>query len=325
MTTSRSPFSIAMLLDRKGGARDLGDEEVENWSESDGLLWVDIDLGNKSGRRWLLKNSGLDKTVLSILLAGETRPRSLAEADSLIVIMRGINMNSGSEPDDMVAVRMSLQQNRIVTTRRRAVLSISDLRDALLVGKGPESVGAFLVSFTGFLSARIESAVENIERMIDELDEKKSGRDIETIRVTLGVVRRQAAAIRRHLSPQRDAIDRIARSNTGILSDRDVFGLREEGDQLTRHIEDLDLARENALVTQEELAHQVALEQNARMYLLSVVAAIFLPLTFVTGLLGMNVAGLPGTENPNGFIYSALAMVVCLIGLIAYFRSRKWI
>jgi zinc transporter len=67
------------------------------------------------------------------------------------------------------------------------------------------------------------------------------------------------------------------------------------------------------------------LEQNARMYLLSVVAAIFLPLTFVTGLLGMNVAGLPGTESPSGFIISAVVMVVLGIELIGYFKWRKWI
>jgi zinc transporter len=143
--------------------------------------------------------------------------------------------------------------------------------------------------------------------------------------VSLGIIRRQAAAIRRHLAPQRDAIDRIARSNAKVLTERNVFELREEGDQLTRHIEELDLARENALVTQEELMNRIALEQNARMYLLSIVAAIFLPLTFVTGLLGMNVAGLPGTENPKGFIYSVLIMVVSLIGLVLYFRSRKWL
>ena len=71
--------------------------------------------------------------------------------------------------------------------------------------------------------------------------------------------------------------------------------------------------------------NRVALEQNSRMYLLSVVAAIFLPLTFITGLLGMNVAGLPGTENPRGFFYSALIMLASLAGLVLYFRSRRWL
>jgi zinc transporter len=241
------------------------------------------------------------------------------------VILRGINMNPGAVPDDMIAVRVSLQSSRVITSRRRKILSINDLREALLAGNGPKSVGGFLISLNGFLSERIEAAVENIEQVISDLDDRMTGGDIESIRGALGVVRRQAAAIRRHLAPQRDAIDQIARSGAEILSEKDIFRLREEGDQLTRHIEDLDLARENALVTQEELMNRVALEQNSRMYLLSIVAAIFLPLTFVTGLLGMNVAGLPGTENPKGFVYSAVIMVICLIALIAYFRHRKWI
>lgn len=325
MTRKSSPFSIAMLLDGKGGGRDLSDEEVANWQEADGVLWLDIDLMRKAGKQWLAKESGLDKSVLSILLAAETRPRSLVEGDSLIVVMRGINMNPGAVPDDMVAVRMCLQQNRIITTRRRKVLSIEDLRESLLAGKGPKDSGEFLIALTGFLSTRIESAVENIENLVDDLEDNMADQETEKVRVTLGVIRRQAAAIRRHLAPQRDAIDRIARSNVPLLTDRTVFELREEGDQLTRHIEDLDLARENALVTQEELMNRVALEQNERMYLLSIVAAIFLPLTFITGLLGMNVAGLPGTENPRGFIYSALIMLVSLVGLALYFRSRKWL
>jgi hypothetical protein len=170
--------------------------------------------------------------------------------------MRGINMNPGAVPDDMVAVRMFIDQDRIISSRRRAVLSIVDVRDSLLAGKGPKMVGDFLITLTGCLAGRIE---------------------------------------------------------------------REEGDHLTRHIEDLDLARENALVTQEELMNRVAQEQNSRMYLLSVVAAIFLPLTFVTGLLGMNVAGLPGTESPCGFVFSAAIMILTGIALAGYFRWRKWI
>jgi zinc transporter len=61
------------------------------------------------------------------------------------------------------------------------------------------------------------------------------------------------------------------------------------------------------------------------MYLLSVVAAVFLPLSFLTGLLGMNVAGLPGTENPQAFALSAVAMIGLGIGLVILFRWKKWI
>ena len=322
--TSRR-FKIAMLLDGKGGARSLNDDEVDAWTEADDVLWVDVNQNNQHGCEWLEHQSGLDPNVASILLTGETRPRSVAEANSLVVILRGINMNPGAVPDDMIAIRMSLQKHRIVTSHRRKALSLDDLQGELIAGKGPKTSGEFLVDLTVCLSERIEAAIENIEQMIDELDDSMSGGNIEAIRGKLGIVRRQAAAIRRHLAPQREALDRIARSNAAMLSDDEAFDLREIADHVIRQVEDLDLVRENALVTQEELMNRVALEQNSRMYLLSIVAAIFLPLTFVTGVLGMNVAGLPGTENPQGFLYSAVLMAVCLVGLVSYFRWRKWL
>jgi len=325
VTAGERAFSVALLLDGQGGARELSDEDVARWSPDDGLLWIDLEQGNKRGRDWLLRDSGVGPGILSILLAEETRPRSFAEADGLVVVMRGINMNPGAVPDDMVAVRMWLQTGRIITSRRRRVLSVEDVRDALLEGHGPTTTGQFLVALTGRLANRIEAAIENIEDMLDDLDERLSSGDAAAIRTELGVVRRQAAALRRHLAPQRDALDRLVRDPAGVVVANEAFDLREAGDHLTRHIEDLDLARENALVTQEELMNRIAEEQNARMYLLSVIAAIFLPLTFVTGLLGMNVAGLPGTENPDGFFVSAIVMVLLGIGLLGYFKWKKWI
>lgn len=325
MSDAIEPFMSALLLDGKGGARELSDAEVDAWKPADGLLWIDVDQNSREGKVWLAEESGLTPNVASIMLAGETRPRSLVEADGLIAVLRGINMNPGAVPDDMVAVRIAIGGNQIITSRRRRVLSIEDLRRDLLAGTGPATAGEFVVDLTNALSGRIESAVENIEEMIEALDERMTGDNIDAVRVDLGIVRRQAAAIRRHLAPQRDALDRMARNNADVLSDDEVFELREAGDSLTRHIEDLDLARENALVTQEELMNRVAMEQNSRMYVLSVVAAIFLPMTFVTGLLGMNVAGLPGTDNPSGFFYSAIIMVVLGFILIGYFRWRKWL
>jgi zinc transporter len=138
-------------------------------------------------------------------------------------------------------------------------------------------------------------------------------------------LRRKTASIRRYLAPQRDALDRLYRQPGDLFSQSEAQSLREEADRITRYLEDLDLARERAMVLQEELLGRMAHEQNSRMYLLSVVAAVFLPLSFLTGLLGMNVAGLPGTENPQAFALSAIAMIGLGIGLVVYFRWKRWI
>ncbi len=325
MARSESKVFEALLLDGKGGARPVSGDEVSQWQPGDGTLWIDLNLASKAARKWMRENPFIDAGATDILLAAETRPRSLPHGDGMIVVMRGINMNPGAVPDDMVAIRMWLRKDMIVTSRRRRVLSVRDVHDALLAGKGPASTGQFLVMLTGALAGRIEAAVENVENVIEEIAGRLAAGDIETVRTDLGIARRQSAVIRRHLAPQRDALDRLARAPAGLLSESEVFDLREEGDHLTRHIEDLDLARENALVAQEELTNRIAMEQNSRMYLLSIVAAIFLPLSFVTGLLGMNVAGLPGTQDPDGFLISALVMMGLGVGLVAFFRWKEWI
>lgn len=325
MISKTEIFESAYLLNGVGGARKVSSLEVSEWTPADGVLWLDCDLTEPSAQGWVTDESGTSRTIVDILLAGETRPRLISEGDGLAIILRGINMNPGAVPYDMVSVRIWLESTRIITSHRRVMLSIDDLRQSLELGKGPKTVGEFLITIVACLSERIGTAVENIENLIASVEENVTTGDTGDLRSSLSVVRRQAAAIRRYLAPQRDALDRLVRSSTSFVTDAELRLLREEGDVLTRHLEDLDLAREQALVAQEELMNRFAQEQNSRMYLLSVVAAIFLPLSFITGLFGMNVAGLPGTENPNGFVYSALIMVACVIALAIYFRWKKWI
>jgi len=325
MTDLAPRFESAILFDGTGSCNELTPEQVDDWTESDGVLWIDCDQNNRETQTWLERDSGVSQVVANILLAGETRPRTIIQPNGLIIILRGINMNPGAVPDDMVAVRIWLQKNRIITSHRRAMLSLDDIRESLKSNNGPKSAGEFLVALTGFLSGRIGASIDNIEQLIEDIDSQILSGTVGDLRTTLGVVRRQAASIRRHLSPQRDALDRLARTDSNILTTNEVHDVREAGDHVMRQLEDLDLARENALVTQEELMNRIAQEQNARMYLLSIVSAVFLPLMFVTGLLGMNVSGLPGTVNPNGFLYAAIIMAIFGVGMAIYFKLKKWI
>ena len=86
-----------------------------------------------------------------------------------------------------------------------------------------------------------------------------------------------------------------------------------------------NLARERAMLAHDHLQAMIAEEQNQRMFILSIVAAIFLPLSFVTGLMGMNVGGIPGSEYPRAFALIVLGMFSVSFGLIWLFRRRRWI
>lgn len=325
MSERTLPVEAAWALDGQGGATPLDTGALERRASGEGQVWIDLDLTRAPARDWLRRQAGVEKAAVDGLLAGETRPRALALASGLLLVVRGVNMNPGADPEDMVAVRLWLDRRQVITSRRRRVLSVEDVADSLKAGNGPTSPGSFLVFLIGRLTERIGTVVAEIEDELDDIELSIAEDEIADLRARLGDLRRQVAAIRRFLSPQRDALDRLYRQPGEFLSDREAQDLREETDRLTRHLEDLDLARERALVTQEELQNRIAQEQNQRVYLLSVVAAIFLPLTFVTGLFGMNVAGLPGTESSWSFVIAAAAMVLLGVGLTLFFRWKKWI
>ena len=107
------------------------------------------------------------------------------------------------------------------------------------------------------------------------------------------------------------------------LTDLDRARLREEAERIARLVEDIDADRERAAVTQEELSNRLAEETNRTMYVLSLVAAIFLPLGLLTGLLGINVGGIPGTESPWAFTIVTLGLVGLAGGLVVAFRRMR--
>lgn len=325
MSDRPSMFLQSFILDGKGGARRIGDDEVRNWTPEGGVLWVHFDIGDPDAGEWLTNDSGLPRTAVDTLLAGETRPRSMAYGDGLLMVLRGVNTNPGSDPEDMVAIRIWLERNRIISTRRRRLLSVLDVAESLEQGAGPATPGDFLVDLTERLADRIGEFVGSIEERLDTAEDEIGRERSPGFRQRLGALRRQIAEVRRFLAPQRDALDRLNRQTSAQLSEPEAHDLRQEADRITRFLEDLDLARERTVVLQEELLSQIAQEQNTRMYVLSVVAAVFLPLTFVTGLLGMNVGGLPGLESPSGFAWSMLVMVIAAFALLLFFRFKKWL
>jgi zinc transporter len=318
-------FLQSFLLDGKGNARRIDDDAVKRWSPADGLLWVHFDIGDPDAGRWLSQESGVPQPAVDTLLAVETRPRSTAFGDNLLIVLRGVNTNPGADPEDMVGIRIWIEPDRIISTRRRRLLSVLDIVESLERGEGPTTTGGFLVDLSERLANRIGDFVNSLEERLDVAEDEISTDRSPGFRQRLGVLRRQMAEVRRFLAPQRDALDRLNRQTSSRLTETESHELRQEADRITRFLEDLDLARERSVVLQEELLSQIAQEQNTRMYVLSVVAAIFLPLTFVTGLLGMNVGGLPGLESQMGFTWSIIVMAVAAVGLLLLFRFKKWL
>ena len=268
--------------------------------------------------------SGFDAVVGAALQAEEPRPRFEPCGNGLIVALRGVNLNPGADPEDMVSVRLWVDERRIVSVRRRQLMAIRDIVDEIESGAAPATTGEFIALLADRLVSRMGPVLANLDEQVDELEDTLLTAPNREVRAKLGAIRRQAIALRRYICPQCEALARLSQHAPAWINSEDRHRLREVADHITRYVEDLDSIRERAAVMQDEIGNRMSEQTNRNMYLLSLVAAVFLPLSFITGLLGVNVGGVPGTSAPWAFL--ALCAILAVIGAFEIWlvRTMKW-
>ena len=315
----------AYLLDGQGGGRPLSWDKVQAWSPNDGYLWLHLDYTDQQVIDWIQQDSNLHQLVTEALLTEETRPRVTAIDDGLLIALRGANHNPAADPEDKVSVRLWADRHRIISTRKRQLLSIQDLVQQLQHANGPTDPADPIVKLIDRLVWRMSDTVDMFEDQTAELEDNVLTASHLSLRYDLASLRHQTIALRRYLSPQRDAIAKLITEKTSWLDEIHRMQLREISDRLIRHVEDIDAVRDRASVTQEELMSRMSERLEQRMYVLSIITAVFLPLGFFTGLLGINVGGIPGADNPAAFIIVALLLHAVVILQILLFRWKKWL
>jgi zinc transporter len=316
---------FAYVLDGHGGGREVGWSELRGWRPGSGFLWAHVDYSAAAVQQWLEEESGIDPLIAEALTAEETRPRSFAAHDGLLVILRGVNEHPGADPEDMVALRVWVESGRAVSMRRRRVMAVRDVEESIASSSGPTGPADLIVQLADRLVLRMGAVLSELDETVDTVEETLLESQPAELRGELAQARRQSISLRRYLAPQRDALSRLQTERVSWMGEMDRAHLREITDRTTRYVEDLDSARDRAAVAHEELNARVAEQMNRRMYALSIIAGIFLPLSFLTGLLGINVGGIPGTDSPIAFSV-VCALLVGVAGLQFWlFRSLRWL
>lgn len=314
----------AYRLDGSGKGEPLDWSGIAS-SQAGAGLWIHLDRRGEESQRWLREESNLSPVVVDALLAVETRPRCEAFEDGLLVVLRGVNLNPGADPEDMIALRIWIDGRRVITTRARRLLAAQELRERLAAGRGPRDAGEMLVALAGALIDRVGMVIEQLDDDADALEDEVIVRHDRSLRGRLIHCRRESIALRRYLAPQREAFSRLLAEPVEWLRPRERLGLREIQDRTIRYLEDLDSIRERASVVQDELANRLSERMNRTMYVLTVVATIMLPLGFITGLLGVNLGGIPGTTDPMAFGWLCLGLTILVVAQVAVFRWLKWL
>lgn len=172
---------------------------------------------------------------------------------------------------------------------------------------------------------RIEPQLDALSEKTDDLEEEVLDKPTDRTRVRLNQVRRAAIVMRRTLLPQRDALTTLETAAYEWFTQRDRARLREAVGWSTRLAAETATFSERAALVQDQIMDRRSEQLNRALLILAAVTTIFMPLTLITGLLGMNVAGIPFAGSPWAF--GVIVGAVIVIGFIQYlwFRSQKWL
>lgn len=320
--TTEQLFSC--VLNGEGGANHLSPEKLSTWDDNQGTLWVHINYAIPKHQEWLKRFSKLDELAIDALLAEDTRPRASTLNNGLLLALRGVNLSPGANPEDMVSIRMWIDGNRIISARKRTLHSVTDIVDMLDHNSGPVNSADFIVTLVDRLTWYMSDTIDQFEDKVAEIEESVIDASEADMRQELADIRRRVIMLRRYLAPQRDALSRIINEQVSWLDNSNRQKLREVNDRLTRHIEDLDALRERSAITQEEMLSRLSEQLNSRMYVLSILSAIFLPLGFLTGLFGINVGGIPGSDNSYAFWFFIGALILVMGFQLTILKRKKW-
>ncbi|MCJ2188755.1 zinc transporter ZntB [Novosphingobium beihaiensis] len=321
------PLLFGRVLDGKGGGRPIGWADVPHWqpAQPGEVLWVHLLRTHEGVQQWLQDCLRIPEPTAELLTSDATRPRAFRDGNTLVATLRGINFNPGAEPEDMLSMQLWSDGRRIVTLRRMPLQTPRMTCNEVDAGTGPVDVGSLITSLTEHLIDRMSHSIIDMNEAIDELEEGDPEDDTDAVLSKIATIRRNCLGLKRHMSPQHEALLAIANNAPDWFEDHDRREIAETIDRLRRYLDDLDISKESALVLQDDIRARAAASTERTQNMLTIVAGIFLPLSFITGLLGINVGDIPLTSpGSHGFwIIVGLCFVLFALELLIA-KKLKW-
>ena len=288
------------------------------------LVWVHLTTNNEEAEAWLTGTAKLADYVVDALITSESRPRCDALGEGAFLNLRGRSSEEMTTSDPLASVRIWAEAGRVISVTRRAVSAVDAVVTAI-EGGTIRDPGDLIAEFAGAITEELDPEVAELGDSLDDCEAELTADKVFELRRGVTKVRVAAIGYRRFLNPQRAALEKLAALPMEWLHDDDRVHLNAAADRAARMAEELEAIRERSALMHEALTDLRAEQIDSRSLLISIVALIFLPLTFLTGLYGMNVDGLPYAHEPWAFDAIGGICIAITVGIIGYFSFNRWL
>ena len=314
------------------GPDDCGEQEVDGPGAIQPLIdkwpvaWINVDgLGNEAILRQIGEVFRLHRLVLEDITNVPQRPKVEQYDDALFLVTHMVSVEQGLRTEQLSLV---LKPGVVLTVQERPGDCLDPVRERIRKGMGrirnanaDYLAYAILDAVTDHYFPVLEEHGERLEALEDAVLERADMNAISGIREA----KRDLLTLRRTLWPQRDALNWLMREDCPLIAAETRPYLRDCYDHVTRIIDMIETYRE--LASDLSGAHLAAVsnQMNAVMKVLTIIATIFIPMTFIAGVYGMNFRHMPELGWRWGYAGALALMAAVAGGMLLYFRKKGWL
>ena len=303
-------------------------EELQPYKGSDRLIWLNIDgLHNEALMGELAENLHIPAEILSDVMEPATRPQLEEFDDGFFVSIKMMQFNEKSHQISIDNLSIVLMNNMLITFLEEESDMFHPVQERLRKHKM-----RFMARGTDYLAfALLDVVIDHyifilgmIGEKIEEVENKMvHGPDRETLKV-INLLKHELSDLGHHIKPAREMIMSLVKLDTDFINPENDKYFKELQDNINQTVELLDYYRE-LLYDELNIYHSsMSTRLNDIMALLTVFSVIFIPLTFIVGVYGMNFDNMPELHLPNGYFIVWGVMLLIAAGMLWYFKRKKW-
>jgi len=294
----------------------------------EGFLWLHFDLGKAKLDAAIGQGQLGPQRLAASAFGADEHQRVTVEGNHVGGVVADLSrVADGTEQDDVTGrLHFVMGPRALVSGRRKPVESPEATRAIAVEGARIASPVLLLETLIGYVIASIAASGGKLSDEIDGIEDHILDERVRGDRRRLGPIRRDAVRLHRQLLGLCAVFHRLeADGTTQNLPPQAITAAARIAQRLDALDRDMNLIAERSRLLQEELAARVAEQSNRQLYTLSVLTALFLPPTFITGFFGVNTKGLPLADNPHGtliVLLLSLGSAVLAYGLIRMLGIR---
>jgi magnesium transporter len=298
------------------------------YRQADSVTWINVDgTGSPQLIGELAKVMGFHALTVEDMLNTDQRPKAEDYGEYIYVVAKMLDVNAQGEIT-VEQLSLVIGSNYVISIQEDPGDPFEPVRDRIrhaagrIRSMGPDYLATRLL---GVLADRAFAVTDRLGERIEQLDDMVAGRERTEVLRAMHQTKREIIYLRKAVTPLREVVAALWHSESSLIHPPTVPYLRDLYDHVVQAAERVDTARDLLASVQELYLTRVSNRTNTVMKIIAVFSSIFMPLTFITGIFGMNFEFMPLIHKPWGFAISALSMLAIVGAMLWYFRRRRWL